>query len=241
MRKIIKYSWDKKGEFIERKNRFLGIVKVEGRLLEVHIHDSGRLGEILYKGNTVFIKRAEGEKRKTQWDLVLGKVDEYLIPVHSGYHRKISEALIKKIKIFGNVKYIKPEFKFKDSRIDFFLEKENGEKILVEVKGCTLSKDKVALFPDAPTSRGTKHINTLISAVRENFQPYLLILVLRPDSTCFLPNEENDFHFAKVFYKGLKEGIKIKPIIIEYKDGWLYYKGEIPLCKKKVEEQDIQL
>jgi len=56
MRKIIKYSWDKMGEFIERKNRFLGIVKVEGKLLEVHIHDSGRLGEILYKGNTVFIK-----------------------------------------------------------------------------------------------------------------------------------------------------------------------------------------
>ncbi|RLD13634.1 MAG: DNA/RNA nuclease SfsA [Caldiserica bacterium] len=235
MRKIIRYSWDKMGEFIERRNRFLGIVGVEGKLLKVHIHDSGRLEEILYKGNTVFIKKARGEKRKTHWDLLLGKVNEYLIPVNSAYHRKISEVLIKKLKIFGDIKDVKPEFKFKESRIDFFLEKENGENLLLEVKGCTLSKNKVALFPDAPTSRGAKHINSLISAVREGFQPYLLILVLRPDSTCFLPNKENDPYFAKVFYKGLKEGIKVKPILIEYKDGWLYYKGEIPLCGKEVE------
>lgn len=233
MKKIIHYPWDIEGEFVERKNRFLGVVRTRGGLIEAHIHDSGRLKEILFKGNKVLLKRVEGKQRKTKWDIVLGKVEEFFIPINSSVHREISETLIKKFKIFGNIKRIKPEFKFGESRIDFFIEKE-GERLLIEVKGCTLSKGGVALFPDAPTPRGTKHITTLISALREGFKTYLLILVLRPDSICFLPNKENDPTFSKVFYKGLKEGIKVKSILIEYKDGWLYYKGEIPLCGKDI-------
>lgn len=234
MRKIIEYPWNGKGRFIERKNRFLGIVDVENKLVEVHIHDSGRLEELLFEGNNVLIRKSFKRGRKTEWDLVLARFDKYWIPVNSSFHRKISEVLINNFKIFGEAKVLKPEFKFMESRVDFFIERKEGDRLLVEVKGCTLSKNVVALFPDAPTLRGAKHVKTLIESMKHGFKPYILILVLRPDSKCFLPNRKKDPYFAKVFYKGLKEGVKVKPILIEYKDGWLYYKGEIPICERRI-------
>ncbi len=231
MKKILEIPYDAIGTLIERPNRFLAIVDIENvGIQKVHVHDPGRLKEILYKGNQLLLRHVNKQNRKTQWDLIAGNVDNKWILIHSGYHRQIAEILIEKFKIFGDYDNLQAEVKYGHSRIDFVLEKK-GNKRWIEVKGCTLSINNVALFPDAPTQRGTKHLQTLIELANKGEQADILILVFRPDSKCFLPNKDTDKKFTDTFYQALENNVNVHPIMLRYKDGTVYFEKEIPLCK----------
>jgi len=237
--KLLDLSHDALGVFRSRLNRFLGVVdiidpgEIEG--VEVHIHDPGRLGEILYSGNTVLLRRVEGKHRKTNWDLVAGQVDGSWVPVHSGCHRVLSEEIIRDecLSPFGHIFRLQPEVKLGCSRIDFLLERKNGSKIWVEVKGCTLAKNGVALFPDAPTARGRRHLEELIRVSEAGGEAAMLILVFRPDARCFTPNSDMDPLFASTFYEAMEKGVKVCPVLLEYDGGWVHYRGEIPVMRGK--------
>ena len=168
MKKIIEIKADKKGIFKERLNKFLGIVDI-GYETMAHIHDSGRLIKILYSGNEILLKKADG-KRKTKWDILAGKYKNKWVFSNSFYHSMIAKKIIKII--FGEIK-IEKEIKYKNSRIDFLL---NG-KMFLEVKGCTLEKNGMALFPDAPTLRGRKHLKALIDAAENGYDAAILFLI----------------------------------------------------------------
>ncbi len=222
---LLRVPVDKEGEFVFRENRFLAKVLIGNEKVLVHVHDPGRLEELLYPGNRILIKRNNGEKRKTAWDLIAAKYDNMWVFTNSAYHRKISEIIL------GNMLKgytLRAEVKIGNSRIDFLAEKD--EKIAIEVKGCTLAKDGVALFPDAPTSRGRRHVEELIKFVKGGHKAMLLILVFRPDSRCFLPNEERDEKFAEAFRNAIKMGVIIKPVLLEYNGEWIRYIGELPVC-----------
>ncbi len=219
--------YDEEGVFIDRKNRFLGVVDI-GKKELVHIHDPGRLEELLYPGNKVLIKKADSSKRKTKWDLIAAQApeDRSWVLVHSGYHRPASEHILKDI--FPNDE-IKAEVKLGKSRIDFIVNADR--KIAVEVKGCTLAKNKIALFPDAPTTRGRRHVEELIKFKKDGNEAILLVLVFR-DARCFLPNESTDPDFARTFWKAIMEGVKIMPIRLKYDAPTLKTISEIPLCPR---------
>jgi sugar fermentation stimulation protein A len=200
--------------------------------VEVHIHDPGRLKELLYPGNKVLLKKAANDKRKTKWDVIAASYHGNWILAHSGYHSDIAEWIIKKPEIspFGKIKDITREPRMGKSRLDFLLEKMNGKKIWVEVKGCTLAINGIALFPDAPTARGKRHLETLISAIKKGAKAAVFILVFRPDAKCFAPNKETDPDFSNTFYEALDMGVMMYPLLFRYEDEKIYYLDRLPLC-----------
>ncbi|MFP3872349.1 MAG: DNA/RNA nuclease SfsA [Candidatus Natronoplasma sp.] len=225
---------DERGIFQERKNRFLGIVKIGDKEEEVHVRDPGRLEEILYPGNEVLLERAESEERKTDWSLLAGKVKEDWVFVNSGYHREIAEKILdsEECSPFGEIRGYGAEKKLGESRIDFLLEKAD-QKIWLEVKGCTLAEDGRALFPDAPTERGRRHVEELSKVVdEEGISAALLFLVFRADADCFAPHERRDLDFSKAFKQAVKKGVDVKAVKLEYDGSFIRCSGEIPLCEE---------
>ena len=180
MVKIADVPWDSQGTLKSRPNRFLAIVDIEqnGTVLKdqkVHVRDPGRLKELLYPGNKVLVKHRPGENRKTQWEIIAALDDDWIL-INSGYHRAISEAILRNPEIspFGKLDRLKAEVSVGHSRLDFMLEKD-GQQIGLEIKGCTLEIREIALFPDAPTERGAKHVESLKGLVEGE------LLELRPD------------------------------------------------------------
>ncbi len=233
---LIEVPHDVRGIFKSRENRFLGLVEVQGfdALQEVHVRDPGRLGEILYPGNEVLLERADGEDRKTDWTLLAGKVERSWVFVNSGYHRSIAEELLDDpdISPFGELLGYEAEKRLGKSRIDFALEKED-EKIWVEVKGCTLAEGGRALFPDAPTKRGKRHVEELMEVLDEQkTSAAILFLVFRSDASCFAPHEEQDPDFARVFEEAVEAGLYIHPVKLNYDGTAVEHIGKIPLCDR---------
>ncbi len=226
-----------RGIFHKRLNRFVGLIDIiwpfTEKEVKIHIHDSGRLAELLYDGNEVLIRRPEStENRKTGWDLVAARYGSQWVLTNSGLHRSIAEWLFKNGIPFGKLKEILPEVKSGDSRLDFLLVDSENRKIWVEVKGCTLSINGKATFPDAPTSRGRKHVEELIELRKSGERAAIVFLVMRKDSLCFSPNITTDPEFAEVFYRAVDSGVEIYPLLFEFDPPHLFFKKQLPICPR---------
>lgn len=239
-RKLIEIHHDCIGYFRDRPNRFLAVVDIvleDGSVSErelVHVHDPGRLKEILLPGAELAVKRASNPGRKTRWDLIAGKVGNMWVLIHSGYHRAISEAVLRDPdnNPFGRIDDLKAEVKFGRSRMDYLLTMQKGGRMVVEVKGCSLAIDGTALFPDAPTVRGTRHLEELITLLSEGYRSGVLFLVFRMDSECLSPKEDTDPVFARTFHRALDAGVEIHAVLLSYEEGSILYHGEIPICRR---------
>jgi sugar fermentation stimulation protein A len=232
---------DVKGIFRTRPNRFLGIVdvlsdsKVITKNEKVHIHDPGRLKELLYSGNRVLLKRASNSNRKTGWDILAARApdDSHWVFIHSGYHRTITENILNyhRLSPFGKIIKITPEVTVGHSRLDFLLTKPNHNQIYVEVKGCTLAVNGTALFPDAPTERGTRHLRTLIDLKISGVNSALIILIFRQEAETFAPNSITDPQFSDTFSSVvLEHKIPVYPISLNYDGEKISYIRPIPIA-----------
>ena len=226
MKKIYEIGNITSGIFKNRPNRFTAEVEIDNKLELCHVHDSGRIKELLFSDNIVGVKKAENlEKRKTSYDVISAitpEKDENIL-INSAFHRYISENFLKDFTIspFGMIDSLKAEVKNGDSRLDYLLTKED-KKIWVEVKGVSLSENKIAKFPDAPSTRAQKHLKELISLKEKGDRAAVLLLVFR-DSKEFRPKYETDIEFSKLFYKALEKGVEIYPIQFRLEDGVIYY------------------
>ncbi len=214
------------GKFLERPNRFILKVELKNKgIVTVHVHDSGRIKELLYKGNEVSLRKAKDlTKRKTEWDLISAKApDGEDILLNSSFHRYISENILRDFSIspFGEVDLVKAEVKNGESRLDYLLTKD-GKKIWVEVKGVSLSEDRIAKFPDAPSTRAQKHLKELMKLKESGDRAAVLLLVFR-DSHSFRPKFETDLEFSKLFYEAIEKGVEIYPIQFKFESGNIYY------------------
>ena len=240
MKKLLfEIKHDKTGKFISRPNRYLAEVEIDGNVELVHVHDPGRLKELLLPDAKVYIKSATNPARKTRWDLIAVENNGEMVLLNSAYHRYIAEAYLKNFEIseFGAYDYIKPEAKYKDSRLDFYMEK-GDENIWIEVKGCTLTVGEAAMFPDAPTKRGLKHLGELLELSSEN-RAAILILVFRK-SKYFVPNFETDPEFSRKLIEISKKNVGVYPIQLEFSKGKIYYKGILPLYTENLQDTDIK-
>ena len=225
-KEIYEIEINETGKFLERPNRFICEAELsDGKIVTAHVHDSGRIKELLYKGNSVLLRKAKDtSKRKTEWDLISAKAEDGEdILLNSSFHRYISENILRDFEIspFGEVDLVKAEVKNGHSRLDYMLEKDN-KKIWVEVKGVSLSVNKRAIFPDAPSERATKHLNTLMEIKKNGERACVLPLVFR-DSDSFIPNYETDKLFFETFYKALENGVEVYPIQLKLKNGEIFY------------------
>ncbi len=233
--KVATIPTDAEGIFMERPNRFLGLVRLEGeeQPVGVHVHDPGRLREILFPGNRVLLRRASSKKRKTGWDLIAGRCEDQWVLVHSGYHRQIAETMLRdeRLSPLGRVEGLQAEVTYQSSRLDFVAETPKGP-VWIETKGCTLCERGVALFPDAPTTRGKRHINHLREIRLSGERAAVVVLVFRPDSTRFEPNAKTDPAFAEAFWSAVDAGVEVYPLLMEFEPPELFYRGVIPLGEK---------
>lgn len=229
---IYKIKIDAKGNFIERKNRFTVEAKInKNENILAHLHDSGRLKELLFDNNILLLRKAENtEKRKTSWDIISAQADdgEYIL-INSSFHRHITDKLFleETISPFGKVDDIKAEVKYGNSRLDYLITKGN-EKIYVETKGVSLSNKGIATFPDAPSIRATKHLNELIEIKKSGNRAAVVLIILR-NSHSFIPKKDTDPVFFETFYNAIDNGVEVYPIQFELNE-----KGEIYFINKKI-------
>jgi sugar fermentation stimulation protein A len=234
MKELYKIQIDEVGTFLERPNRFIAHVRLDNGAIEVvHVHDSGRIKELLYEGNRVQLRRATNPSRKTKWDMISGRADDGEdILINSSFHRYVGENLLNdpEISPFGEIENLRAEVKYGKSRLDFLVEKD-GKKIWIETKGVSLAENKVAMFPDAPSERAVKHLQELIE-IKENGDRAAVILLIFRDSKVFRPRYETDPKFNEYFYKAIEKGVEIYPIQLSLDNGIINYRGTVSIMSK---------
>ncbi len=123
---------------------------------------------------------------------------------------------------------------FGRSRLDFLITNCKSEQIYIEVKGCTLAINGVALFPDEPTKRGSRHLEELLQLKRDGFLVAVIILIFRKDTKCFAPNRETDPKFDKTFKKALSSGVKVYPLVLSDENMKINFIKQIGICPNLV-------
>ena len=200
------------GTLIKRYKRFFVDIKYKNKIITGHCPNTGSMMGLLNIGNKIWFSRSDNLSRKLKYTLEIIEVGKKMIGINTLLTNKIVfEALSqKKIKNFAKFNNIKPEVKFSDkTRFDFLIS-DNKEKCFLEVKNVTLSrKDEIAEFPDAITSRGTKHLKELIIAKQRGFESYILYLIQREDCKSFRIAKDIDEDYKIAFDKALKKGVKI--------------------------------
>jgi len=200
------------GNLIKRYKRFFIDIKYKGETVTAHCPNSGSMMGLLKNNNKVWFSKSDNPNRKLKYTLEIIEVENKLVGINTLISNKIVlEALNKKkIKELKKFNEIKAEQKFsKNTRFDFLL-KNQMEKCFLEVKNVTLKKNNnIAEFPDAVTTRGTKHLYELCNAYKEGFQCYILYLIQREDCKSFKIAEEIDKNYKSAFIYALKNGVKV--------------------------------
>ncbi len=202
------YNNIKKGIFLSRPNRFIAHIEIDGISQVCHVKNTGRCKELLTDRARVFVNESNNPSRKTKYDLISVYKGETLINMDSQVPNKVFYEWLLKGNLFGEGAYIKPEFKYGNSRLDFYAE-NGGQKNLIEVKGVTLEKNGIAMFPDAPTQRGIKHIEELIGAVKNGYNAYIAFIIQMKGIKEFTPNYETHREFGEALKRASKAGIRI--------------------------------
>ena len=204
----MRYSNITEGKFIERPNRFIAIVEIDGKKEVVHVKNTGRCREILLPGTKVYLEKSNNPARKTAYDLVSACKDERIINMDSQLPNYLVEEWLNKQDVIKNITYIKREKTYGKSRFDFYI--EAGErKIFMEVKGVTLENNNVVSFPDAPTERGVKHINELINAMEYGYEAYIFFVVQMKGVDYFTPAWEQHKEFAEALKNAASKGVNV--------------------------------
>jgi sugar fermentation stimulation protein A len=225
----MKYNKIVKGKFISRPNRFIAIVDVKGTIETVHVKNTGRCKELLVPGCTVYLSVSDNPHRKTKYDLVATEKEredgEYLlINMDSQVPNDVAEEWLKQGELFSKNAKIRREVTYGESRFDFYIE-DGDRKAFLEVKGCTLEKNGVAMFPDAPTERGIKHIKELVKCIKNGYEAYILFVIQMKCVHEFVPNDQTHKAFGDALREASEKGVniiakdcEITPDSIEIKD-----------------------
>lgn len=202
----MKYSIIIKGTFVDRPNRFIANCEINGKSQLCHVKNTGRCKELFVEGTMVYLQKANNPNRKTLYDLIAVRKGNRLINIDS---QIVNGAALEYMPVlFDNIKLIKPERVYGNSRFDIYLETET-DKIFVEIKGVTLEKDGTALFPDAPTERGVKHLKELQKAVLDGYKAYVLFVIQMDNISHFEPNKETHPEFAEELKNAQKNGVTV--------------------------------
>ena len=201
----MKYREIADGIFVDRPNRFIAHVEVNGAVETVHVKNTGRCKELLLPGTAVRLEGSDNPKRQTKYDLVtVHKQGLGWVNMDSQAPNKVvGEWLAKQ-----GYDYIKSEFTYGKSRIDFYMEK-GEQKYLMEVKGCTLEVGGIGYFPDAPTERGVKHLRELAQAQRAGYRCAVAFVIQMEGITEVRPNVGTQPEFGTALAEAKAAGVRV--------------------------------
>ncbi len=201
----MRYSKTIEAHFLTRPNRFVAQVDINRRTETVHVKNTGRCRELLLPDSRVILSEADNPARKTRYDLIaVEKAGLGLVNIDSQAPNKIMAEWLSK----QDYDIIQPEYIYGNSRIDFYMERR-GQKCLLEVKGCTLERDGVGYFPDAPTERGVKHLRELSRARQEGYWCGVAFVIQMPKVIEVLPNVTTHPEFGVAWQEAVAAGVRI--------------------------------
>ncbi len=198
------------GIFLERPNRYLAKVSIDGTEVSAHVPDPGRLPGLMIPGRKVRLIHNPGPKRKTDYTLALVRHDTIWVSVYPVFaNALVKDALEKRaLPFLSGYENFFSEVKYGKSRFDFMLEFDNGPAY-VEVKSVSLVERAVGKFPDAPTKRGVKHLQELIALRKEGGRSAVLFVSQRSDTLSIIPNDAIDPEFGKWLRKAHRQGVEL--------------------------------
>lgn len=197
--------------FVDRPNRFLAVVRLDGREVLAHVANSGRLRELFVPGTPVFLTPAPADaERKTAYDLTLIDVNGVLVAVDARLPNTLLAEAIEGGRLPGFLGYdqVRREVMLNESRIDLELTGK-PQPCYIEAKSVTLVEEGVGLFPDAPTARGRKHLRALQEAVGSGHRAAVAFVILRPDVRSFSPNHSADGEFSETLRQAAASGVEV--------------------------------
>lgn len=200
-----------KGIFLKRPNRFIAQVLIDGKEETVHVKNTGRCKELLMPGANIILEDCSHNKnRKTKYSLIAVWKNDILVNMDSQVPNKVVYDAItqNKIKELLNLDLVKREVTYVNSRYDIYFEDEN-KKGFMEIKGVTLENNDIAMFPDAPTSRGTKHVLEMIEAVKNGYRGIIFFLIQMKGPKVFRLNKEMDKKFSDAVNLAKEKGVEV--------------------------------
>lgn len=206
----MKYDNIIQGRFLERPNRFIAYVEIDGKVQICHVKNTGRCRELLIPNESIVYVQDHGDctNRKTRYSLIAVKKNEYLINMDSQAPNKVVYEWLTRGAFRDDVTDVRMEYKYGNSRIDAFF-KRGDKSCLMEVKGVTLEDKGVVRFPDAPTERGVKHVYELIEAVKEGYEAYIMFVVQMKGVKYFEPNDATHKEFGNALRLARDAGVNI--------------------------------
>lgn len=212
----------REAKFIERINRFVGVVELRGRRRKALIRNTGRLRELLRSGNRVYVRDKSGGKLSLE--IVLAEVNGNLVCIDSHLPPRLLIEYLRREGRPWDLDEVRCEFMVGGSRFDLLI---NG-RVLVETKSVNLVENGTALFPDAPTERGRRHIHHLIN-LADSFLPSLVFVVQREDAEIFSPNKKVDPPFARAVDEFCRMGYPVYAFLCRVSKEEIYIWKEIPV------------
>ena len=201
----MKYKNIVPGIFLARPNRFIAHVEIDGRKEIVHVKNTGRCRELLLPGAQVYLEHSDNPARKTAYDLIaVYKEGLGLVNIDSQACNKVAGEWLET----QGYTFIKPEYTYGQSRVDFYMER-GDEKYLMEVKGCTLERDGIGYFPDAPTERGIKHLEELAGAVKAGYHTAIAFVIQMEGITKVLANVDTHPQFGEALENAVRSGVEV--------------------------------
>lgn len=198
-----------KGNFIERPNRFIAKVDINGTIETVHVKNTGRCRELLVPNAEVYLEHWDIPTRKTKYDLIAVQKVDRLVNMDSQAPNKVAAEYL--TKLFPDFTTLKPEVTHNNSRFDFYMERPN-EKWFIEVKGVTLEENGIARFPDAPTERGVKHIEELINCLDEGYRAMILFIIKMKGVNYLEPNDHTHPAFGEALRRAKRAGVSVHAV-----------------------------
>ncbi|MBS4021793.1 MAG: DNA/RNA nuclease SfsA [Dethiobacter sp.] len=197
------------GVFIARPNRFVALVSVGDSVSRAHIATSGRLHELLVPGARVLLERAP-DGRRTEFSLRAVEYNGVLVSIDAQLPNRLLEKALKgrELPPFADCEFLRREPAWGSGRLDFLL-LESGNAVYIEVKSVTLVEGKTALFPDAPTERGRRHLHSLLTIARGGQRAAVIFVVQREDAAVFAPNSATDPYFAAALQEAVAGGVEV--------------------------------
>lgn len=207
-----------KAKFLSRPNRFIIMCDLNGKEVKTYLPNPGRLWELLFPGVTLYLEKSDNEERKIPWTVVAVESRGKPVMLHTHRTNDAARHLLEKGLVPGleDTQIVRSEVKYGNSRFDFLLRR--GDKdIYLEVKSCTLFSKRVAMFPDAITERGKRHVEELVHLSSGKTRCVVLFVISSPDIEVFSPEYHTDLDFALTLLKA-KDKIDIIPLAIGWRD-----------------------
>lgn len=224
----MQYDRMEKGIFLERPNRFIAYVELNGKREKIHVKNTGRCAELLIEGRNVYVQEGTNPNRSTKWDLIAVEKGERLVNMDSQIPNKVVKEWIEAGNLIPGATLIQPEKTYKNSRFDLYV--EAGErKIFIEVKGVTLEENGVCRFPDAPSERAVKHVRELCEAQREGYETYVFFVIQMKDVKYFTPNTDTHPLFAETIRMAKEKGVKVVAYDCQVGTDTIEIRKEVPV------------